>query len=86
LKTCSSSEVAAVIEGLPRHDTEMQFYFDSHGPPIAGARGFLMMTLARSASGLEVQNCLRPSGAMARHRLFHENSIRPRLQGQFSGA
>ena len=34
LKTCSSSEVAAMIEGLLRHDTEMEIeknYVDSHG-------------------------------------------------------
>ena len=34
LKTCSSSEVAAMIEGLLRHDTEMEVqknYVDSHG-------------------------------------------------------
>lgn len=34
LKTCSSSEVAAMIEGLLRHDTEMKVdknYVDSHG-------------------------------------------------------
>jgi TnpA family transposase len=34
LKTCSSSEVAAMIEGLLRHDTQMEVeknYVDSHG-------------------------------------------------------
>jgi TnpA family transposase len=34
LKTCSSSEVAAMIGGLLRHDTEMEVeknYVDSHG-------------------------------------------------------
>ncbi len=34
LKTCSSSEVAAMIEGVLRHDTQMQLqknYVDSHG-------------------------------------------------------
>jgi TnpA family transposase len=34
LKTCLSSEVAAIIEGLPRHDTAAEIeknYVDSHG-------------------------------------------------------
>lgn len=34
LKTCSSSEVAAMIEGVLRHDTQMSVkknYVDSHG-------------------------------------------------------
>jgi TnpA family transposase len=41
LKTCSSSEVAAMIEGLLRHDTEMEVeknYVDSHGQSEGGFR------------------------------------------------
>src|SRR5882672_5359531 len=39
LKTCSSSEVAAMIEGVFRHDTEMDVekqYMDAHGQSDVG--------------------------------------------------
>lgn len=39
LKSCSSSEVAAMIEGVLRHDTEMDVnktYVDTHGQSYVG--------------------------------------------------
>lgn len=39
LKSCSSSEVTAIIEGLPRHGTEAEIeanYTDTHGASLVG--------------------------------------------------
>ena len=61
LKSCSSSEVAAMIEGLLRHctDTEIEAnYVDSHGASVVGFAfcellGFRLLT-ASSGSGRSV--------------------------------
>lgn len=65
LKTCSSSEVAAMIEGLLRHQTEMEVeknYVDSHGQSeVAFAFCHLLgFQLLPRLKAIHKQNCIAP--------------------------
>jgi TnpA family transposase len=65
LKACSSSEVAAMIEGLLRHDTEMEIeknYVDSHGQSeVAFAFCQLLgFQLLPRLKGIHAQKLYRP--------------------------
>ena len=68
LKSCSSSEVAAMIEGVLRHDTEMEIdknYVDTHGQSEVGfAFCFLLgFHLLPRLKNLKKQRLYRPSTA-----------------------
>jgi len=67
LKTCSSSEVAAMIEGVLRHDTEMTVqknFVDSHGQSeVAFAFCHLLgFQLMPRLKGIHSQKLYRPEG------------------------
>jgi TnpA family transposase len=65
LKACSSSEVAAMIEGVLRHDTEMDVekqYVDTHGQSESGLRVLLStwFALLPRLKNLKKQRLYRP--------------------------
>jgi TnpA family transposase len=83
LKTCSSSEVAAMIEGVLRHCTEMEVeknYVDSHGQSeVAFAFCHLLgFQLLPRLKGLHAQKLYRPHPGQAdAYPLLHPVLTRP---------
>lgn len=70
LKTCSSSEVAAMITGVLRHDTEMDLqknYVDTHGQSEIGFAfsHLLGFELLPRLKNIQVQKLYRPETGMA---------------------
>jgi TnpA family transposase len=69
LKKCSSSEVAAMIEGVLKHCTEMKIdkqYVDSHGQGLVAFAfcHLLSFDLMPRLKGIASQKLYRPAGAM----------------------
>jgi TnpA family transposase len=83
LKTCSSSEVAAMIEGVLRHCTEMEVeknYVDSHGQSeVAFAFCHLLgFQLLPRLKGIHAQKLYRPQPGQAdAYPLLHPVLTRP---------
>ena len=76
LKSCSSSEVAAMIEGVLRHDTEMEIekdYVDTHGQSEVGFAFCYLLTSQHDSTnasyvrpvGLEVLLPPTPDAALS---------------------